>query len=140
MKKDVLISIKSTQAFEDLEEDEIELVTSGRFYRANGKYFVTYEETELTGLLGTRTTLKISDDEVILSRTGASVSQMHFIPQKRHVGMYPTEAGLLSISTYTNNIDTNIDDNGGKIIIDYTIEVDHKLAGINHFELMVTEK
>ena len=48
MKKDVIITIASKQNFEGCEPDHINLITAGRLYRRNGKYFISYEESELT--------------------------------------------------------------------------------------------
>ena len=57
MKKDVIITIRGLNDFEDAEKDSIELVTSGRYYEKNGSYYVSYEESALTGLGKTTTTL-----------------------------------------------------------------------------------
>ena len=40
MKKDVIITIASKQNFEGCEPDHINLITAGRLYRRNGKYFI----------------------------------------------------------------------------------------------------
>ena len=48
MKKDVLITIKGTQRVGG-ESDVIEMMTTGRFYRKNKLYYISYEETEATG-------------------------------------------------------------------------------------------
>ena len=59
MKKNVLLSIASTQCFEGCEPEHIDLMTEATLYERNGKYYITYEESELTGLVGTRTMLKM---------------------------------------------------------------------------------
>ena len=64
IKKDVWLSIHSTQHFAGCEEEEINLVTQARLYRRNGKYYIAYDESELTGLEGTRTTLKLDGKTV----------------------------------------------------------------------------
>ena len=51
MKKDVLITIKGTQKVGG-ESDVIEMMTTGRFYRKNKLYYISYEETEATGYEG----------------------------------------------------------------------------------------
>ena len=57
MKKDVLISLKGHQRYVDGEKDYIEFVTEGTFYTKKDKYFITYNESEITGLDGTTTTV-----------------------------------------------------------------------------------
>ena len=48
MKKDVLITVKGTQRVSG-ETDVTEMMTTGRFYRKNKLYYISYEETEATG-------------------------------------------------------------------------------------------
>lgn len=138
LKKDVIITIASQQDFEGCEPDHIDLITTGRLYRRSGKYFVSYDESELTGMQGTRTTLKLEDDQITMTRTGTHPTQMLFAEHKRHVGLYQTEVGSLTISTHTSHLVNNIDENGGSLSIDYTVEIDSNLAGTHRFEMAVT--
>ena len=80
MKKDVIIEIRGVYRQEG-DEDEIELFTTGSYYKRNGNYFIAYDESEATGFEGTRTLLKVeSNDRVTLSRSGASKSQLITTP------------------------------------------------------------
>ena len=137
IKKDVWLSIHSTQHFAGCEEEEINLVTQARLYRRNGKYYIAYDESELTGLEGTRTTLKLDGKTVSLIRTGACPSEMLFLENQRHVGLYQTPFGMSTITTHTSRIDNTIAEDGGALVIDYTIEVDQNLAGHHRFEMTV---
>lgn len=138
IKKDVWLSIHSTQCFEGCDQEEINLVTAARLYRRNGKYYIAYDESEITGLEGTRTTLKLDGKTVSMIRTGTCPSEMLFLENQRHVGLYQTPMGMsVTISTHTSHIRNTIGENGGELAIDYTIEVDHNLAGSHHFELTV---
>lgn len=137
LKKDVIITIASKQNFEGCEPDNINLITAGRLYRRNGKYFISYEESELTGMEGTRTTLKLEDRQVTMTRTGTHPAQMLFAEHKRHVGLYQTEVGSLAVSTHTSQLINNIGENGGSLSIDYTVEIDSNLAGTHRFEMAV---
>ncbi|MDY4484072.1 MAG: DUF1934 domain-containing protein [Butyricicoccus porcorum] len=138
LKKDVIITIASSQDFEGCEPDHINLITAGRLYRRGGKYFVSYEESELTGMEGTRTTLKLEDQQVTMTRTGTHPTQMLFAKNKRHVGLYQTDVGSMVISTHTSHLVNTIGENGGSLAIDYTVEIDSTLAGTHRFEMAVT--
>ena len=50
MEKDVIISIKGTQKYENADQDVIELVTEGRLEREGGSYTLSYQESELDHL------------------------------------------------------------------------------------------
>ena len=71
MKKDVWLSISSKQKFTGCDEEKIDLVTAATLYQRGGKYYIAYEESELTGLEGTRTTVKLDGKSVALIRTGS---------------------------------------------------------------------
>ncbi len=137
MKKDVLLSISSTQKFEGVEEEHIDLVTQARLYERNGKFYITYEESPLTGLEGSRTTVKMENGMVSMIRTGTYPSEMMFVKGQRHVGLYQTEFGAMTISTRTSELENSIDAYGGELSIDYTIEVDHSLVGRHRFHMTV---
>ena len=49
MKKDVLITVKGTQRVSG-ETDVTEMMTTGRFYRKNKLYYISYEETRIQRL------------------------------------------------------------------------------------------
>ena len=139
MKKDVWLSISSRQHFEDCDEEQIELVTAATLYERGGKYYIAYEESELTGLEGTRTTVKLDGKLVTLIRTGAWPSHMLFSEDERHVGLYQTPVGAgMTVATHTSRVHNTVGEHGGELVIDYTVEVDHSLMGEHHFEMVVS--
>lgn len=137
MKKNVLLSIASTQQFEGCESEHIDLMTEAKLYERNGKYYITYDETELTGLEGTRTMVKMDGTTVSMIRTGTYPSELLFAEDQRHVGLYQTEFGALTISTHTSRLDNTIGENGGVLEIEYTIEVDNSMVGHHRFRMTV---
>ena len=52
MDKEVVISIKGMQKYEDTFPDVVELVTAGRLAREGESYTLSYQESELTGQIG----------------------------------------------------------------------------------------
>ena len=124
MKKDVWLTISSQQQFAGCDEENIDLQTAATLYERGGKYYIAYEESELTGLEGTKTTVKLDGKTVALIRTGTFPSHMLFAEDERHVGLYQTPVG----------------EDGGHLIIDYTVEVDNSLMGEHHFEMTVSTK
>lgn len=137
MKKDVFLSISSTQHFEGSEEEHIDLMTEAQLYERGGKYYICYEESELTGLGGTRTTVKMDGDTVSMIRNGTYPSELLFARNQRHVGLYETDYGALTISTHTDRLDNSIGEDGGELSIEYTIEVDNSLVGRHRFRMTV---
>ena len=139
MEKDVVISIKGIQKYENTDPDVIELVTAGRLTRVGESYTLSYQESELTGLEGTLTTIQVDGEQVTLMRVGEFTSQMVFQEGRRHLSMYNTPYGAMAIGVNTRHLLADLTDQGGDIEIDYAIEVDHALAGRNVFQIKVTE-
>lgn len=139
MKKEVLVAISSTQQFTGCEQEQIDLVTCAKLYSRQGKFYVSYEESELTGMDGTHTTVKLDGKSVTLIRTGTCPSHMQFMEGERQVGLYETGYGdPMAISVYASHIHNTVNEDGGELSIDYTIEIDNNLAGQHHFEMVVT--
>ena len=139
MEKDVVISIKGMQNYEGEEPDTIELVTEGRLTRDEGGYTLSYQESELTGLEGTLTTIQVEGEQVTLMRVGEVNAQMVFQEGRRHLSMYNTPYGAMAIGVNTRRLLADLNDQGGNIEIDYAIEIDHAIAGRNIFRIKVKE-
>ena len=138
MTENVIISIKGKQLYAESSPDEIELVTSGTLKRdSRGGFTVSYQESELTGLEGTTTRLHIDGGKVTLLREGNINSQMVFEEGRRHLSMYETPYGELSIGVNTKRMRSTVGEAGGDLEIDYAIEIDNLLAGQNLFRMNV---
>ena len=139
MEKDVVISIKGTQRYDNNDPDVIELVTQGRLTREGESYTLSYQESELTGLEGTLTTIQVDGEQVTLMRVGEFTSQMVFQEGRRHLSMYNTPYGAMAIGVNTRHLLAELNDQGGDIEIDYAIEIDHALAGRSVFQIKIKE-
>ena len=104
---------------------------------SRGGFTVSYQESELTGLEGTTTKLHIDGGRVTLLREGGVNSQMVFEEGRRHLSMYETPYGALSIGINTRRMRSTLDEAGGDLEIDYAIEIDNLLAGQNLFRMNV---
>ncbi len=141
MEKNVIISIKGKQAYEGVDEDGIELVTKGRLLDCGEDGLsLSYQESELTGMEGTLTTFQVEKTgRITLLRMGQVNSQMVFEEGRRHLSLYQTPVGDLSVGILANRIKNTLCMQGGELEIDYAIELDHALAGQNAFHIQVRE-
>ena len=140
MEKDVVISIKGMQKYEGNDPGTVELVTAGRLMKDKAGYTLSYQESEITGLEGTLTTIQVEGEQVTLMRMGEFNSQMVFQEGRRHLSMYNTPYGAMSVGVNTRHLLADLSDKGGDIEIDYAIEIDHAVAGENTFRIDVREK
>ena len=139
MDKEVVISIKGIQKYEGALPDVVELVTAGRLVREGSSYTLSYQESELTGLEGTLTTIQVEGEQVTLMRVGEFNSQLVFQVGRRHLSVYNTPYGAMSVGVHTRHLLAELSGRGGDIEVDYSIEVDHTLAGRNIFRISVKE-
>lgn len=119
MKKNAIISVVSRQSDSEDEDDIIEVVTPGKFYKEDNCYYAVYEETEISGMKGTTTTLKIDEERFTLIRTGTTNTEMKFKKHARDLTLYNTPHGGLDLTVDTKELRMNIDNNGGDVFIDY---------------------
>ena len=139
MEKEVIISIKGMQKYEGNDPDTVELVTAGRLMKDKTGYTLSYQESEITGLEGTLTTIQVEGEQVTLMRMGEFNSQMVFQEGRRHLSMYNTPYGAMSVGVNTRHLLADLSDKGGDIEIDYAIEVDHAVTGQNLFQIHITQ-
>lgn len=140
MEKNVIISIKSRHAYSGQEQDEIELVTAGTLADCgDAGLTLSYRESEVTGLEGTLTTIMVEPARITLLRMGTVNSQMVFEEGKRHLSMYNTPFGALSIGVNTRKMRSSFNGSGGDILIDYGLEIENGVAGENCFQINVRE-
>ncbi|SHK40860.1 Uncharacterized beta-barrel protein YwiB, DUF1934 family [Hathewaya proteolytica DSM 3090] len=121
MKKNAVISVVSKQQNDD--EDVITVVTPGKYYNRNDKYYAVYEESELSGMEGTTTTLKIEDDMFTLLRSGTVNTKMIFKNKEKNHLLYVTSHGSLGLTMEVKSVHININDMGGDISAKYDLEI-----------------
>ncbi len=139
MSKRVIINVKGTQKSEDREADSMELVTEGKYYKKDNAFFITYKESEVTGMDGTTTTLKVSDGTVTLMRFGSVNSHFIFERGQKHLSYYETPHGTFTIGVLANDVNININDAGGEIFVGYELEIDNNQTGRNDFYMLIRE-
>ena len=120
MDNKALISVISKQSSED---NSIEVVTPGRFYKKENYFYAVYKETEISGMEGTTTTFKIGEDKFTLLRLGTTSTTMNFEKEKTSISLYNTPYGMLELEIETKQLDIDITEAGGEITLDYLLYI-----------------
>ena len=136
--KDVIISIRGTQrSYRPGEEEEkpesVELVTDGRYEYGMDASWFTYLESEITGMEGTVTTFRVEPGLVTLTREGSVNSQLLFQKGRKHVFLYDTPFGAMTMGVDTQQLRTETGEHGGRLDIVYSVDVDNVPLGRNTF-------
>ena len=137
--KDVIISIKGVQRPHLAEEDSVEFITSGAYCHADTETVLTYMESEMTGMEGTRTTFRVTPPLVTLTREGTLSAQMVFEQGKKHLFLYETPYGATTMGVDTRRLTSELEAGGGEMEIDYAIDVDSVVVSENRFVIRVRE-
>ncbi len=138
--KDVIITVTGMHRLPDMDEDYIELMTDGLYCRdKTGKITLSYMESEMTGFEGTQTTFYVDESSVVMERSGAVSSRMIFEEGRKHHFVYDTPYGAMTMGVETRNIENNLGDNGGLLLIDYAIDMNNSALSQNSFKISVKE-
>lgn len=138
MKDNAMISLKTLQKIDGSDDiNEIELQTKGKFAEKNGKFYIIYEESELTGFEETTTTIKVSPDSVSLTRSGKYNSKMEFKKGEKFLCNYATPYGVIPVGVSPTILESRLDNLGGKVNIEYILDIDNREYLKNSLNLTV---
>ena len=135
----VVVSVTGTQQDENGEEDRIELITAGRYYRKHGVDYFTYSESELTGLEGTTTLLKVYEDAIVLVRMGKVDQRQEFRRGELTMSTYITPYGALELGVSTKTVMIDLAEGIGQITITYDLEIEGQWQSFNKLAIHIRE-
>lgn len=101
---EIKLIIQGTQEVENEDKNTIELVTEGKYYKKNDAYYLIYDESELSGMEGSTTTLKILENKITMKRYGSNNSKLVFERGIKHRSKYETMYGLLDMEVFTQDM------------------------------------
>lgn len=140
MIKTVVLSIRGQQNYADQEPEVIELVTEGTLEKTDEGWSISYEESDLTGLEGVRTTFRVIDKEMQLTREGKLNSHMVFREGVPHDSLYEMGFGALMLTVCATKVDAKLNEGGGTIDLVYSITVEQSAAGEIAYHLDIQVK
>ena len=122
--------------------DSMELITEGRFAKKGDALYLMYEESELSGVHGFTTSLKITEGKVRMKRyekEGGIQTAIEFEKGGKFTGWYETPFGAIEMEVLTNDIDNQLKPEGtGTLGIDCSVSLKGLLESRNllRFEIM----
>lgn len=140
--KDIMLKIVGKQMNAEAEEDMMEFMTEGKLYKKNGAIYLMYQESELSGMEGCTTSLKIKDGTVRMRRFGENVpidTVIEFQKGKRFEGFYDTPFGSVELEVLTNEVIDNLiyEDGKGTLNIDYHISLRGLTEGRSRLDIEI---
>lgn len=136
---EIMIEIKSTIEQIDGEVHTIEMVTEGELYQKNGSIFLMYYESEVSGMEGSKTMLKISEDTITMTRLGQTNSKIIFDINHPMTSVYHTPYGAFDMNVETESLEKSMDLEklSGYIDIKYQMILEQLSSSKNHLEIKI---
>ncbi len=140
--KDIMLKIIGKQITSEQEEEILEFITEGKFYEKGDALYLLYKESEVSGMEGCTTTLKIKGDTVKMRRYGEAVpldTIIEFEKGKRFEGYYDTPFGAVEMEVLTNEVENRLQDEVGKgtLKIDYHISLKGLTEGRSKLDIEI---
>ncbi|MDZ5471769.1 DUF1934 domain-containing protein [Bacillus sp. 31A1R] len=122
------------------EKETFELTTFGRYYEKNGSSFLQYEEVMEEGTI--KSIVKVSEEEVLILRSGAVSMRMVFQKEKKLRGRYETPFGQMELTTRTKRLNHSYNEETNKGLVDllYELNMQGSNAGTYHMEITFEEE
>ena len=136
--KAVIITVNTLQLDENGQEESIELTTKGTYEKQGDVQILCYDESSLTGLTGTRTTLKLFPHSLVLMRDGKITQQQEFLPGTSQKSLYETPFGNVTLTMYTHELTHTLTNGEGEIELRYDVALEGVHANYN--ELIIRSR
>lgn len=134
----ITIHITASQTDTQGENDTIEFFTEARYYEKEGGRYITYKESEISGLEGTASTLKVSSDAVTLMRFGSISSRMVFEEGRETKTDYDTGYGNFELAVFTEKLDIGVCNNRlNSIYLKYILKLNSQEHFTNEMNIRV---
>lgn len=137
--KRVTISVHTLQRNEAGEEDTMQLTTKGVYEEKDNLRILRYNESELTGMKGTLTTIELHPEHLALIRTGKVIQHQEFHPGQLNRSKYRTPLGVITLAMYTYELDDQLRDGNGDIRLRYDVALEGVHANYNELTISSRE-
>jgi uncharacterized beta-barrel protein YwiB (DUF1934 family) len=123
-----MLKIIGSQITRDEGDERMEFITEGKYVEEDGAVLLLYDESELSGMEGCTTSLRIMGGKIKMERYGDHIgvdTAIEFEQGRRFKGYYDTPFGSVEMEVLTNFIVNNIErkNASGYLDIDYNISL-----------------
>lgn len=115
----VKITIKNNKT----NDEPIEMIYFGALEEKENITYVSYKESELTGMEGVNTELLLKGDHLEIVRTGKVESKMVFRENVKNDFLYVMDFGILNMTLETDKLRIVRTHDGYNILIRYNLEI-----------------
>lgn len=135
------LHITSSQTNMQGETDTIEFFTEAKCYEKDGILYITYEESEISGFEGTKSTIRVIPNEVTIIRFGTINSKMVFKKDHETRTVYITAYGSFDLTVFTEKVNIDICNNKlNGIYLKYILKINFQEQFTNEMNIRILSK
>lgn len=112
----------------------------GQMAERGGKYYVVYDETTVTGLEGTKTTIKWDKTSIVIMRSGKLEHRQAFAPGLIDNSLYKTPYMVIPVVARTKSMDVAFENGIWKLHIEYSTEIGGETPNDICLEIAIEEE
>lgn len=136
----VVVTVVGTQTDASGGSDRIELVAAGTCQEKNGVQYITYRESELSGMEGTTTLLKVFADHFAVVRMGAVEHKQEFYLGEKSHSTYITPFGAMKMCAFTRRMELAVTCGTGCLSAEYELEINGRWQSSNTLSVTIREE
>jgi uncharacterized beta-barrel protein YwiB (DUF1934 family) len=142
--KDIWLKIIGSQITRDEGDEQMEFITEGKYLEEDGSVLLLYDESELSGVEGCTTSLRITGDKIKMERYGSAIDMdtaIEFERGRRFKGYYDTPFGSIEMEVLTNSVTNNIERGkvSGYLDIDYNVSLKGLSESRSHLKIEIIQ-
>lgn len=126
MTKDVLITISGLQFAEGADNEPVEVITSGVYYKKNGKHYILYDEVTEGTEQTTKNIIKLGDGLMDVTKRGGLNVHMMFEKDKKNVTYYYMPYGSLLVGIDATKVLIEEGEHDINVTVDYALDINYE--------------
>ncbi len=137
MTKEVMLTIRGLQFDQEAENEEIETVQWGQYYKKGDTHYLLYEELMEGHQEPVRNMIKFRERKMDLTKRGLVNVYMVFEENKKNTTNYLTPYGGMLVSMDTERVAFTEKEDEIRLHVDYALEVNYEYLADCHIEICV---
>jgi uncharacterized beta-barrel protein YwiB (DUF1934 family) len=137
--KKVSLFTKATQEDKSGDKSEIEFFVEGTYIEKSNATYISYKETAISGMEGTTTMLRITENSLSIIRFGIYNSKLEFIRGEKTFTNYQTPYGNMPMEIDTRVLDIDLrQGEKSNIHLEYSLDTGSEEALMNETMISFT--
>ena len=126
MTKEVLVTISGIQFTDEPDGEPIEMITSGSYYKKNGKHYILFEELMEGVDEPVKNTVKLGEESFDITKCGGTSVHLQFEKGKDNLTYYYTPYGSILVGTKTRGVQIEETEQNLHVQVEYALEVNYE--------------